>query len=162
MTHKRGHKTRGRKTRGRKTRRGGEVRDWTTGEDVSPKGNESDMPLDKVFPEKKEGAFSMVNPMVIKATDDAIQTAVAQGADAEAAKIVARGNLDKLTKDKSVPGKRGLHTLTVNGKDDTLTGRGRRKTARKLPKGAKGFMVRRVCAISIVPVGVKTRRRRKQ
>jgi hypothetical protein len=34
------------------------------------------------------------------------------------------------------------------------------KKTRKLPKGAKGFMVRRVCAISLVPVGIKTRRRK--
>lgn len=117
------------------------------------------MPLDKVFPKKKEVPFSKVNPLVIKAAENAIQNVVAEGADATAAKFVARGNLRKLTKE--VPGKQVLHTLTLkDGTETTLIGKGRRKTARKLPKGAKGFMVRRVCAISLVPVGIKTRRRK--
>lgn len=120
------------------------------------------MPLDKVFPQKKEGTFSKVNPLSIKATKNAIQTAVAQGADAKAAEFVAMGNLKKLTKDESVPGKRGFHTLTLPDRTETtLTGRARRKTARKMPKG---LVVQRICAVVVRPIGSKkglgTRRRR--
>jgi hypothetical protein len=88
------------------------------------------MPLDRVFPQKKEGVFSKKNPMAEQRTQRAIDEAVAQGAKLDAATFVAKGNEAKLMKDSGVPGNRGFHTLTVNGKETPLTGRARRKSKR--------------------------------
>lgn len=118
----------GRLTTQRKRRGGnGVVKDWATGEDVTPKGNASDMPLDKVYPQKKEGTFSMPNPMVRARTQSAIKKAVAEGADPQAARFVAEGNEEKYM-NPGEQGNRGFHTLTVNGEDTKVTGRARRTT----------------------------------
>jgi hypothetical protein len=61
----------------------------------------------------------------------------------------------KLKEDKLMKKPMGMFDIAVTKPVfDKLKGG---KTTRKL---RKGFMVRRVCAVSIVPVGVKTRRRR--
>ena len=120
--------TKGRLTTQRKRRGGnGVVKDWATGEDVTPKGNASDMPLDKVYPQKKEGPFSMPNPMVRARTQSAIRKAVAEGADPQAARFVAEGNEEKYM-NPGEQGTRDFHTLTVNGEDTKVTGRARRTT----------------------------------
>jgi len=139
-----------RKTRKtRKTRRGGESVMDKIRSDVSTAANKTLVAAaNKYNPVGTSGSdtFNVLNPAMKTYASDLVSKGIAPSvAELMKTKVLKTGPMGAfdvpLTKPQ-FPGLKGG------------------KTTRKLPKGAKGFMVRRVCAISLVPVGIKTRRRK--